>query len=108
MNYIVISSNDSKSDDDMESGWDAGCESVDEFGEIEVQEMREKGKAFLETIKPLKNLYNKLRMGLKGKEWKKIKANQSLGYNGQAEWTKQQHHQKAQKGEEQHQNAKHS
>ena len=37
---------------------------MDEFDENEVKEMRERGRAFLERIKPLKNLHDKLRMGL--------------------------------------------
>ena len=72
MDLIVISSDESEREAAMESGWDAGCESVDEFDEDEVQGMRERGKAFLESSK---NLQDELRMGLEGKEWKKIEAN---------------------------------
>ena len=38
--------------------------SVDEFDKNKVKEMRERGRAFLERIKPLKNLHDELRMGL--------------------------------------------
>ena len=53
--------------------------SVDEFDENEVQELRERGRASLERIKPLKNLHDELRMGLEEKEWKKNRDKPSFG-----------------------------
>ena len=47
VNFIVISSDESERGDGMELIWEVGCESIDEFDENKVQEMRERGRAFL-------------------------------------------------------------
>ena len=86
VNHIVISSDDES--DGAESGWEAGCESVKDFDENDVLELRKNGEAFLELREVMKNLYDEMEMGLDEKKWKKIETNRSLGYNGHSERTK--------------------
>jgi hypothetical protein len=60
VNHIIISSDDDGVDDGEELGWDAGCESVEEFDEADIQEMKKRAQDF--HPKPTKNLYDKMNM----------------------------------------------
>ena len=99
-------------DDDEEAGSvsDAGCESVVEFDEDDVREMKEKGLRVIACAEtqPVKSLYSELKVGLEKKEWKKIEANRSLGYNGQSERSQQRRAAAARKQEEERARARNS
>jgi hypothetical protein len=103
---IEISSDEEGGD---EIAWAAGCESVSEFDEADVIEMK-KGAVMDETKDERlpRSLYSELGVGLKKKGWKKVEANRSLGYNGLSERTQQHHAAKARQGQEEHRKAKNS
>jgi hypothetical protein len=95
INHYITS--DDGTDSESEDGRDAGYETVSEFGEDEITEMREKA-----------DLYTQIQFPKTAKHWKKVEANQRLGYSGHSARTGQQHAKEARERQEQRNETKNS
>jgi hypothetical protein len=92
INHCVTSDDD---ETDLEGGMDAGYETVSEFGEDEVTEMKEKA-----------DLYTQIQFRKTEKEWKKVEANRKLGYSGHSARTGRRRAKEARERQKQHNETK--
>jgi hypothetical protein len=94
---------DSESDGEVQLVMLAGCESLSEFDESDVGEMRENAVVGVDEEQDLCSV---LEMGLDKKGWKKVEANRSLGYNGLSSRTKRRKNAKARQAHDEREKAK--